>query len=226
MTDEPEFQESPVPGVFFVNPEALDRHRAAHDVVAHDVNRMLHELSQEHLAAVSTIIDGIAMSDHPTRQASYMAGKITSIMEARFNVCGACGKNHDEAAQMLLNTPPPAPPHVEARRIRESVEKLKRQGTVDPADEITMDEPTGKVTEGKVDNQVPTQIGSQAPVKYWEQEIMDLYNIDDVRDEATGKLLHFMCKGCGIHVSSINDRTLSPPGVEGCSGCQQKAKFG
>ena len=36
----------------------------------------------------------------------------------------------------------------------------------------------------------------------------------------------FVCKGCGLYYVSLEDRMLRAPGVEGCHGCQNKAKFG
>lgn len=55
---------------------------------------------------------------------------------------------------------------------------------------------------------------------------MEEYNLEDVRDEDTLKLLRFQCKGCGMAYPTIEDRALTEPGVKGCSGCQQKAKWG
>lgn len=55
---------------------------------------------------------------------------------------------------------------------------------------------------------------------------MQEYNLDDVRDEGTLRLLGFICKGCGARYVSIADRMLRPPGVEGCGGCIERAKWG
>lgn len=50
------------------------------------------------------------------------------------------------------------------------------------------------------------------------------YNLDDLREEGTNKLLGFVCNGCGMRYPSIEDRMLKQP--DDCSGCHQKAKFG
>jgi hypothetical protein len=71
-----------------------------------------------------------------------------------------------------------------------------------------------------------TPIGSAEPMQAWEQAEMDEYNLDDLRDEDTKRLIGFVCKGCGTQRTTIQDRKLKPPGVEGCGGCQQKAKWG
>jgi hypothetical protein len=37
---------------------------------------------------------------------------------------------------------------------------------------------------------------------------------------------HVQCKNCKQWYPSLEDRMLRPPGVKGCSSCQQKAKWG
>lgn len=37
---------------------------------------------------------------------------------------------------------------------------------------------------------------------------------------------HLACAGCGTPSVSMEDRMLRPPGVKGCSTCQEKAKWG
>lgn len=39
-------------------------------------------------------------------------------------------------------------------------------------------------------------------------------------------LTKVVCDNCGVIYPSLKDRMLSKPGVEGCSGCQQKVKHG
>lgn len=50
--------------------------------------------------------------------------------------------------------------------------------------------------------------------------LMEEYGIEEGED---GKL---HCKNCMIHVASLQDRMLRKPGVDGCSGCQQKSAWG
>lgn len=71
-----------------------------------------------------------------------------------------------------------------------------------------------------------TPIGSTLELDPAEKAIMEIYGLDDLREQDTFKLVAFVCLGCGQQYPSISDRMMQPPGVEGCSGCQQKAKFG
>jgi hypothetical protein len=75
--------------------------------------------------------------------------------------------------------------------------------------------------------------GSESPSSVTPEELnpqalkdMEEYNLDDVRDSDTLKLIGFVCKGCGMRYITIDDRMKQPPGVEGCSGCRSKAKWG
>lgn len=53
-----------------------------------------------------------------------------------------------------------------------------------------------------------------------EQPSMKEYGL---RRDNDGKLI---CTECGQGYVSLDDRMLRPPGARGCSGCQQKAKWG
>lgn len=57
-----------------------------------------------------------------------------------------------------------------------------------------------------------------------QKKLMELYHLDDLREEGTGKLLRFKCtgisgmrEGCGLTYETIEDRMLRGP--ETCSGC-------
>ncbi len=52
--------------------------------------------------------------------------------------------------------------------------------------------------------------------------LMKLYNV--VPDPSTEG--YFKCGGCGVFIMSLEDRMLREPGVKGCTGCQEQAKFG
>lgn len=54
-------------------------------------------------------------------------------------------------------------------------------------------------------------------------KLMDEYNVTPVQDELEGRVY---CKGCGQHYISLEDRMLRKPGIDGCSGCQQKSAWG
>jgi hypothetical protein len=71
-----------------------------------------------------------------------------------------------------------------------------------------------------------TEIGSRAPITPYEQDLMDQYNLDDVRDGDTNQLLRFVCKNCEMSYATISDRMIEQPGPGGCDGCIQKTKWG
>lgn len=50
------------------------------------------------------------------------------------------------------------------------------------------------------------------------------YGCDINPEDQDGRSI--VCLGCGTVYQSLEDRMLRPPGVKGCSPCQQKAKFG
>lgn len=52
--------------------------------------------------------------------------------------------------------------------------------------------------------------------------LMEEYNVVPY----TGIDDQVQCKGCGLVSPNIEDRMLRPPGVKGCEGCQNKAKWG
>lgn len=174
--------------------EDADRHRQAHDVAAHEVNRLLEELTEDQLRALSFMIDGIAVAQEPRHIASYMAGKITMTQQHRFNICAACGHNHEKE---LLGD--------------------DHQSIEPPAEEDDHESvPDGQFTE----------LGSVLPLAPFEGQLMEQYGLDDLRDESTGELLGFICLNCNQRYATIQDRMVNPPGVEHCSGCVQKTKWG
>jgi len=182
----------------FMSPEDADRHRQQHAVSAHELNRLLHELPIDQLKTLEMLIDWLAMAEEPGRIASHMSGRITAVLEARFNICAACGKNHDKDLENLASDKPvEVPPHVQARR------------AVDAQSEVTF-----------------LEKGSTEPLSAQELQLMQMFGIDDLREEDSGALLGFICLNSEMHYQSIQDRMLQPPGVEGCSGCQQKARWG
>lgn len=182
--------------MIFLSPEDADKHRQEHEVASHEINRLLSELSIEQLRALDFLLIGIANAGEPGRIASYMAGRSTQMLETRFNICAACNKDH--AAELLKSEPvaDDIPPHIEARRRME-------------ANEIVF-----------------TAQGSKEPMTPDEVVLMMEYNLDDARDGETNALLWFVCTNCGMQYQSIQDRMLKPSGIEGCSGCIQKTKWG
>lgn len=60
------------------------------------------------------------------------------------------------------------------------------------------------------------------------QSLMDEYELVErgvpTFENPEAKIL--VCGNCGTQVASLEDRMLRPPGVKGCEGCQNKAKWG
>ena len=69
---------------------------------------------------------------------------------------------------------------------------------------------------------LPSQVAPRipAPERLDRAELMDQYGMA----ESEGNFIY--CKNCGQQYASLEDRMLRPPGIEGCSGCQQKSAWG
>lgn len=182
------------------DPEEIDRAHAAHIAGAHSVNRLLDELSEEHFNAVMLMIDSIAVANNPVRIASYISGRMTQLAQVRFGICAACNKNHDKEAEELLTPEPVSDDKVEVPPFVSA----RRN-----SDEVSF-----------------TQVGSTEHLTAPELALMVDYNLDDLREEGTGKLIGFMCLRCKMQYPSIQDRMINPPGEEHCAGCLHKTKFG
>lgn len=189
-----------------------ERHQAMNEVAGHDLTSLLTSMTSDQLGVVASLLDTITTSPHPARVAAFYTGRVVTIRELKFGMCPHCGSKHDDASELLkdeagaikppfdpeLFTGPEVPEHVRARR--------------------AMDE--------KADESFWTEMGSRGILMDHELFLMNRFNLDDLREEGTGKLLGFICLGCRTQYVSIKDRAKQPPGPEGCSGCQQKAKWG
>lgn len=197
--------------MFFMDREEVERAQTEVDVVRHEFIRFLDEMDDDGLRLMETLLDGMATSDHAPRMAAFFSGKIGQMRHTKFNICAACNKNHDKDLQDITGdgpaspdptSRPDVPPFVAARR--------------------KLDE----ATEGGDAQPLWTPIGSTEPMTEGELNTMAMFKLDDIRLEGTNELMAFACLGCGIHYATIQDRMIKPRGVEGCHGCQQKAKFG
>lgn len=75
-----------------------------------------------------------------------------------------------------------------------------------------------------LDKQTDAPAGhTQEELPFAEADRASLMTQFNVVEGADGKL---SCGGCGIHIASLEDRMVKPPGSENCSGCVQKAKWG
>lgn len=55
---------------------------------------------------------------------------------------------------------------------------------------------------------------------------MEEYGLEEVPIPGNPNRTYLRCKNCQTPCSSLEDRMRRDPGVKGCSGCQQKAKWG
>lgn len=189
---------NPLAFIFAAQQEEVDRQRATAEVAGHEVSAALLTMDRDQLIAVRQIVGSVIGSSNPAVMAGYFTGRVVTLLDQKFGVCPTCNTKHDDPSELLAPLPE-VPEHVQARR------------NLDKA----------------VDTEPPwTPIGSKAEMTFFEIQIMKKYNLDDLRSAETGRLVGFVCVGCGQQYSTIADRQLKEPGVEGCSGCQQKAKFG
>lgn len=175
-----------------------ERHRAMSEVAGHELTALLMSMTSEQLGTIAALLDTITVSPEPGAVAAFYVGRVATIRELKFGMCPHCGSKHDDPSELLKDQPIQAPPHIEARR------NLDNQAS----------------------DSIWVQIGSTDMLQAHELSLMNKFNLDDLREEGTGKLLGFICLGCQTRYVSIEDRIKQPPGPEGCSGCAQKAKWG
>lgn len=198
------------------DPEEIERaQREAHlrhDVVRHEVRKLFAELPEDQLKALNVLLHVLADGgDTSANTASYYHGLATVFLETRFGTCTACSQNPctreqalDHALKGLLPDTPPMPTDAAIPTPRVAAE-----GSTEPP----VDAPDLKIGE--------TGLFSISQV-----EAMVKFDLEDVRELETNKLLGFECMNCKMQYQTIEDRAKEPPGVRGCSGCQQKVKFG
>jgi hypothetical protein len=178
--------------------EAREHHMMHVQDNTHAVKQMLNNLSADDLKA----LDMLLVTCFSEVNIGYFRGQITQLLEKKYEVC-PCGVNHEEE----FKTDQPK---------TESVSKDDRLIEGMPEDmKLPKDFATDYVT--LPDNEV-VEIGSPRFNK-----LLDLYNLTLTGDD-TGRTF-YRCI-CGVDYQSLPDRMLRPPGVEGCSGCQQRSAWG
>lgn len=215
-------------GPFFMggpSQDEIERHRAGHEASQHAVNRLIVDMDADQLEAMELIFQGLSHSDNANMLAGYLAGRIATIRDFKFKVCAACGRDHDAEAEAVVEGTCPS------------------CGSTDPGLHPATQADGGEVTLCSHAFHTPlpphvaarrgipakrdwTPVGSTAKLAMWETEYMKEYSLDDLREEGSFALLGFVCLGCTQRYSTIQDRMIREPGVEGCGGCKQKAKWG
>lgn len=169
----------------------------------HSVARLLDSMQREQLETFRQLMHGLVMMSEGDSRANLAMyeGLASGILHARYKVCLACDRNHDEVmAQQMA-----------AEEAHEQQEASPRDGG-DPFKPF----PTpGDLPLGGVGMLSDTQLAK-----------MEEYGLDDLRAESDGSLIGFRCIHCGKDYISIEDRMRRPPRKDGCDGCVNKEKWG
>lgn len=129
--------------------------------------------------------------------AAYLRGQIGMIAQDKDYVC-LCGHDHDaEAAAMV------APESASEKSFAESVD-------TDPDDGVESDSQADAIPPDEFDDLMA------------EYDLEVVTNYSDGEPHPTG----LRCKTCHQMYSSLADRMIRPPGMDGCGGCQVKSAHG
>jgi hypothetical protein len=75
-------------------PEQVEQMRMGAEASAHDVRAFLDGMTSDQLHMFGRVLRAIAGDESA---ATYYVGMTLGLLHAKFNICLACGKNHDEA---------------------------------------------------------------------------------------------------------------------------------
>lgn len=183
----------------------VDESRRQHDMYHATVENEQHNLETlfsdmsgpDTLTLVKWLINLLHNSSSDI-QISMAIGDLNRQLKTKMNVCPACGKNHDEELRKAMDTVPQdgEDPEANAARMLAALDTMP-----------TAPEPT---KEPEPDVRAPTRA-----------ELLQEYNLEEGITPGT-----VICLGCGMKSISLKDRMLEPAGVDGCHGCQHKAKWG
>ena len=191
-----------------------DREQMIREARRREVKDFIDSLDPDQLATLRLVIESVC-DENSGRLGAYYEGVISQTLVLKFGVCGQCGQNHDDSPEALLEA------HTEPE------EKADPDWDFEDADPIRKPGPLGteslfSVPEELVIPPDVEHIGHTGKISAEVQAEMDRLNLDDLRDEDTGKILGFVCKACGHRYVSPHDRGLR----ELCHGCVQKTKWG
>ena len=193
------------PFPFRPDPETLERMRAAQDhqqmIVEdyhHGTSRLIEGLSEEQLTYFKTLLHVIAANCDGEGRAipAYYEGIVDGVLSVKYNICMGCHKNHDQVMK----------------------EQMEREANPPPMDGGDPHAPAPLKADLKIG-----EVGFLSDVQLAN---MEEYNLDDLRSSDDNRLMGFVCLGCGLHYTSIEDRMLRPADKGGCSGCVQKEQWG
>lgn len=191
----------------YITPEGMERFMQRHAMISEDARtrtqHMVEELEPEQLAVMRNMMERCVQDTH---YAAYMEGIFSTLLRIKHgDRCQGCGGDHLD--------------HAEALGIKSDVVR----------------EPSADERMGTVPTQKPQAAYTQPTFEETAEETLDAlegrimeqlleYNVQPVNPaNITGAVV---CNGCETVYVSLADRMLREPGVEGCGGCQNKAKFG
>lgn len=134
-------------------------------------------------------------------QIAMAIGDLSRQLQQKLDICPACGKNHDEEIAKALEQPLEADPDPENLTPEQ---RFAQELNVMPlaADPVT---------------------GDDGAPKKSRKELMEEYGMEMIDRQGIPTLV---CKNCGHESPNLKDRMMKPPGIDGCQGCQLKAKWG
>lgn len=186
----------------FSSPEEIVAQVQRNQMLAQDssnrITQMVDDLLPEQLAVLRDIMQRASQED---LYAAYMEGIFSASLHIKYpEHCPGCGGNHPDHEESLGIAQPP---------VKEASAK-ERLGNV-PYQQPALFE----------DDNVATE--EESPLQILQDQLTE-YGVTPIDTESmTGPVT---CNGCGIVSPNLEDRMLREPGIKGCSGCQQKAKWG
>lgn len=206
---------------------AAEHHQQHIDVHLHELRRLFTELDQEHLFTLTDFLGNLSTSgDQAAGTAAHFYGIGKVYLESRFNVCSACGVDHDQAAKNLkdsaaddgqMELPLPAMDPVGIK-----MEKREEEPYPDLPGHVRQFMDDAELT--GMDFGPFLQIGETGRLNLPQVKMMEAYHLDDLREEGTNKLLGFRCVKCQLNYQTIEDRMLKNP--DDCHGCHNQSAWG
>lgn len=227
MPDNDEENEHPhVHGMIFgPSPEQMkamqDQAQMAYVAIRHGIDSMVRGLNKDDLISLRCLLQNISEGEN-YKLATFYEGKISAILEVKYNMCGACGVDHEQAMHDEMD---------------KEVQKQEAEAVIHPEIIPNPDANEGAalITEilsnDSVSDDLLMRIGQYRavpPSTQLEREMMALYGLDDLWEQGETiddvSFAGFICKNCKLRYVSIQDRMLKP--VDECQGCFNKAAHG
>jgi hypothetical protein len=195
-----------------------DRQNLANTAFRHDVHRMVKEMPEPHLVTLKGLLNIMAQTTQSI-QAAFLEGVLVAACENRFGICPACGIKHDAEFDHLLNaTREQMQAEGEIGAPNQAVgqaQAQEHQAGPQPG-QATDDSPPARPDDD--DLRTTFALAEEYGLSYYPPGSPAV--LDGLKPPG------WSCDNCGAQYVSPQDRALKPKGVNGCSGCQQKAAWG